>query len=101
MFAAAAEETEENLIDGRGDAYCGLLNASYNLALRKVNAYIPDNPVGTADETAEVIAEYEDVARVILGLSKLKIFGFGPRPPDFLACNAPVKLLYDLLKLLC
>ena len=34
MFVAAAEETQENLIQGRGDAYCGMLNASYNLALR-------------------------------------------------------------------
>jgi len=31
MFAAAAEESGEDLIGGRGDAYCGLLSASYNL----------------------------------------------------------------------
>jgi len=33
MFVAAAEESSENggLIQGRGDAYCGMLNASYNL----------------------------------------------------------------------
>jgi L-fucose isomerase-like protein len=36
------------------------------------------------------------VARVLIGLSKLKIFGFGPRPYDFLACNAPIKPLFDL-----
>ena len=36
MFVAAAEETQDSLLDGRGDAYCGLLNASYNLALRNV-----------------------------------------------------------------
>ncbi len=29
----AAEEREDNLLDGRGDAYCGMLNASYNLKL--------------------------------------------------------------------
>ena len=29
MFAAAAEESGNDLIDGRGDAYCGMLNASY------------------------------------------------------------------------
>ncbi|MDD6572700.1 MAG: hypothetical protein PUF12_09985, partial [Thermoflexaceae bacterium] len=34
MFVAAAEETGDNLIGGRGDAYCGMLNASYNLKLR-------------------------------------------------------------------
>ena len=36
MFAAAAEETGKNLISGRGDAYCGMLNASYNIGLRKL-----------------------------------------------------------------
>ena len=33
MYAAAAEETGSDLIDGRGDAYCGMLNCSYNLGL--------------------------------------------------------------------
>ena len=33
MVIAAAEETGDNLIQGRGDAYCGVLNASYNLKL--------------------------------------------------------------------
>jgi L-fucose isomerase-like protein len=96
MFAAAAEETENNLIDGRGDAYCGMLNASYNLGLRKLNPYIPEYPVGTPDEIADMILDFMDISRIILGLSKLKIFGFGPRPQDFLACNAPIKPLYDL-----
>lgn len=36
MFVAAAEETQDNLTQGRGDAYCGMLNASYNLKLRGV-----------------------------------------------------------------
>ncbi|MEF9968743.1 MAG: fucose isomerase, partial [Longicatena sp.] len=36
MFVAAAEETQNNLKEGRGDAYCGMLNASYNLALRNI-----------------------------------------------------------------
>ena len=31
MLAAAAEESMQDLIQGRGDAYCGLLNTSYNL----------------------------------------------------------------------
>src|SRR5574344_2912892 len=34
MYVAAAEETGKNLINGRGDAYCGVLNCSYNLGLR-------------------------------------------------------------------
>ncbi len=96
MVVAAAEETETNLINGRGDAYCGMLNASYNLSLRKLNPYIPEYPVGTAAEIAGMISDFEDIARVVLGLSKLKIISFGPRPQDFLACNAPVKPLYDL-----
>lgn len=96
MFVAAAEETENNLIDGRGDAYCGMLNASYNIGLRKLRPYIPEFPVGTADEIADMISDFVDISRVMIGLSKLKIFSFGPRPQDFLACNAPIKPLFDL-----
>ncbi len=96
MFAAAAEETGADLIGGRGDAYCGLLNASYNIGLRKLRPYIPEVPVGMPDEVAGMIAGFIPVARIILGLKKLKIFGFGPRPQDFLACNAPIKPLYDI-----
>lgn len=96
MFVAAAEETEKGLRSGRGDAYCGMLNASYNLALRKLNPYIPEYPVGNPAEVAVMISDFEDIARILIGLSKLKIFSFGPRPQDFLACNAPVKPLYDL-----
>lgn len=96
MFVAAAEETQNNLVSGRGDAYCGMLNASYNLALRNIKAYIPEYPVGTAKEVADMIEEFLPVARTILGLSSLKVISFGPRPQDFLACNAPIKQLYNL-----
>ncbi|AEE97500.1 L-fucose/L-arabinose isomerase family protein [Mahella australiensis] len=96
MFAAAAEETENDLIGGRGDAYCGMLNASYSIGLRNLNPYIPEYPVGTAGEVADMMADFVDIARVVIGVSNLKIFGFGPRPYDFLACNAPIKPLYDL-----
>jgi L-fucose isomerase-like protein len=96
MFAAAAEETGENLINGRGDAYCGMLNASYNIGLRKLRPYIPEYPVGTPGEVAGMIADFIPVARIMLGLKTLKIFSFGPRPQDFLACNAPIKPLVDL-----
>ena len=96
MFVAAAEESGNNLIGGRGDAYCGMLNASYNLALRNIKAYIPEYPVGTYEEVAEMIKEFEPVATTILGLQNLKIISFGPRPQDFLACNAPIKQLYNL-----
>ena len=90
MFVAAAEETGKDLVDGRGDAYCGMLNCSYNLGLRKLKGFIPEYPVGTADDIAKMIAEFMPVARTLIGLSKLKIVTFGPRPQDFFACNAPM-----------
>lgn len=96
MFVAAAEESGEDLLDGRGDAYCGMLNASYNLKLRGIKAYIPEYPVGTAEEVANMIAEFVPIARAIVGLRNLKLITFGPRPQDFLACNAPIKQLYNL-----
>lgn len=96
MFVAAAEETQENLIGGRGDAYCGMLNASYNLKLRNVNAYIPEYPVGNAQECAKMIHEFLPVARTVIGLSQLKIISFGPRPLNFMACNAPIQQLFNL-----
>ena len=97
MFVAAAEEPcGKELIDNRGDAYCGMLNASYNLGLRGVKAYITEYPVGTADEVADMIGGFIPVARAVLGLSKLKVISFGPRPQDFLACNAPIARIYDL-----
>ena len=96
MFVAAAEETGNNLIQGRGDAYCGMLNASYNLKLRNIKAYIPEYPVGTAEECADMIHEFAPIARAIIGLNDLKIISFGPRPLNFLACNAPIKQLYNI-----
>ena len=96
MFVAAAEESGKDLVQGRGDAYCGMLNASYNLKLRNVRAYIPEYPVGTAEECADMIHEFLPIARALVGLSSLKIISFGPRPLNFLACNAPIKQLYNL-----
>ena len=96
MFCAAAEESQNDLSDGRGDAYCGMLNASYNLALRNIRAYIPEYPVGTAEECADMIHEFLPITRALVGLSKLKVISFGPRPLNFLACNAPIKQLYNL-----
>ena len=95
MFVAAAEG-DGDLIDGRGDAFCGMLNCSYNLGMRHLRAHIPECPVGTAAELAERIAEFIPVARAILGLKSLKIITFGPRPQDFFACNAPIRGLYEL-----
>lgn len=96
MFAAAAEESKEILASERGDALCGLLNAAYNLGLRGVRAHIPARPVGLAGELAPRIAGFVNIARAVIGLRGLKIFAFGPRPHDFLACNAPIGQLYAL-----
>ena len=95
MFVAAAEG-DGDLINGRGDAYCGMLNCSYNLGLRKLTGYIPEYPVGTAEELAQKIVEFVPIARAIIGVKNLKIITFGPRPQDFFACNAPIQGLYDL-----
>lgn len=96
MFCAAAEESQNDLIGNRGDAYCGMLNASYNLKLRNVKAYIPEYPVGDAEGCADMIKEFIPIARTVTALSELKIISFGPRPLNFLACNAPIKQLYNL-----
>ena len=96
MICAAAEESQADLMDGRGDAYCGVLNASYAMKLRNVKAYIPEYPVGTAEECADMIHEFVPMVRALVGLKSLKIISFGPRPSNFLACNAPIKQLYNL-----
>ncbi len=95
MFVAAAEG-DGDMINGRGDAYCGMLNCSYNLGMRHLKGYIPEYPVGTADEIAKMIGEFVPIARAVVGLKGLKIITFGPRPQDFFACNAPIKGLYEL-----
>lgn len=96
MYAAAAEEHADDLIDGRGDAFCGMLNCSYNLGMRHLKAWIPSYPIGTAPDIAKMVAEFIPIARTLIGLGDLKIITFGPRPQDFFACNAPIKGLYEL-----
>ena len=95
MFVAAAEG-DGDMINGRGDAYCGMLNCSYNLGMRHLKGYIPEYPVGTADDIATMIADFVPIARAVIGVRSLKIITFGPRPQDFFACNAPIKGLYEL-----
>jgi L-fucose isomerase-like protein len=96
MYVASTEESFSDLINGRGDAFCGMLNCSYNIGLRKIKAIIPSYPVGSADAISNMIMEFIPVARAIIGLKSLKVITFGPRPQDFFACNAPIKALYDL-----
>ena len=57
-----------------------------------------DGPVMyvAAAELADRVEDFLPIARAILGLKGLKVIAFGPRPDDFLACNAPIKALYDL-----
>ncbi len=95
MFVAAAEG-DGDMINGRGDAYCGMLNCSYNLGMRHLNAYIPEYPVGTAEDIVKMIADFVPVARAVIGVKNLKLITFGPRPQDFFACNAPIKGLYEI-----
>lgn len=95
MFVAAAEG-DGDMINGRGDALCGMLNCSYNLGMRHLTGHIPAYPVGTAEDIARMMADFVPVARVVLGVRSLKIITFGPRPQDFFACNAPIKGLYEL-----
>lgn len=96
MIVAAAEESRNDLINGRGDAFCGMLNTSYSCGLRKIEPYIPEYPVGIPEEVVLMIQDFLPVARILLSLKRLKIFSFGPRPQDFIACNAPIKPLFDI-----
>lgn len=96
MFCAAAEENKKVLASERGDALCGLLNASYNLKLRGIQAYIPQKPVALPADIVPMVEDFIAISRVVIGLANLKVFGFGPRPHDFFACNAPIAPLYDL-----
>ncbi len=97
MIVAAAEETQTNLIQGRGDAYCGVLNISYALQLRNVGGYyMPEYPVGDAEDCADMIHDFIPIARAYVAVKALKIISFGPRPNNFNACNAPIKQLYNM-----
>ncbi len=95
MFVAAAEG-DGDMINGRGDAYCGMLNCSYNLGMRHLKGYIPAYPVGTAEDIVKMVKDFVPVARAVIGVKNLKIITFGPRPQDFFACNAPIKGLYEI-----
>ena len=96
MVLAAKEENRAVLKSDRGDALCGVLNFSYNVGLRRLKVYIPEYPVVGPKEAVEEIRDFTAIARVVLGVRNLKVFGFGPRPYDFLACNAPIQPLFDL-----
>ena len=96
MVLAAKEENKAVLKSDRGDALCGVLNFSYNVGLRRLKVYIPEYPVVDPKEAVAELRDFTAIARVVLGIRNLKVFGFGPRPYDFLACNAPIQPLFDL-----
>ena len=96
MLCGAAEESKDALAGGRGDAYCGMLNATLNASLRGVPCHLSEVPVGLPPHIAGEIDHFIDVARGVVGIRNLKTFSFGPRPQDFYACNAPLQPLYDL-----
>ena len=72
MFVAAAEG-DGDLINGRGDAYCGMLNCSYNLGMRHLPGYIPEYPVGTAEDIGKMIKEFYPIARAVIGNPEILI----------------------------
>ena len=43
-----------------------------------------------------MIHDFLPVAKAVYALNHLKIISFGPRPLNFLACNAPIKQLYNI-----
>ena len=96
MYAGITEDSNARMYDARRDSYCGLLNCSYNLGIRRVKAWIPRYPIQTLSGLVENFRKFVRIAGAIVGLSQLKLITFGPRPDDFVACNAPIQGLYDL-----
>ena len=73
MFFAAAEENIGVLSSRRGDAYCGMLSMSVNMKLRGLKPYIPEYPVGTAQECAKMLMDFVPVARALIDVYKRQI----------------------------
>ena len=72
MFVAASEESGDNLLDGRGDAYCGMLNASYNLKLRNIRPIFRSIRLGRPRNGADMIHDFLPIARAVEGLNNLR-----------------------------
>lgn len=73
-----------------------MLNCSYNFGLRKIKAFIRKYPVGTADEIAEMINEFNPVARAFNRCSKSKNHHFWPSSTRFLCLQCSNQTTYDL-----
>ena len=98
MLAAAAEESSDDLIDGRGDALCGLLSAMLAMKNRDFisRIYLPENPVTLPPEIAEAITHFVKVMKVVKGISHATIALFGPRPRDFETCSYNIASLLSI-----
>lgn len=96
MLIGAAEEGDEPFMVNRLDAMSGFSNACYALKLRGTNIYVPDSPIGTLAQCAEMIHEFFAIARTLVAVKDLKVITIGPRPSSYLAAAAPNHLLYDL-----
>jgi L-fucose isomerase-like protein len=96
MFFTAGDEGEEPFLRNRLDGMSGFINACYALKLRRTNVYLPENPVGTLHECADMIHEFLPIARTVKAVKDLKVISIGPRPSSYLAAAAPNHLLYDL-----
>jgi len=98
MMLAAAEETGEDLYDGRGDALCGMLSAALAVRRRGLmgNLHLPALPVADAAAGAVQVEHFIRVARAATGIRNATLGLFGPRPRDFETCNYNLASLLSL-----
>ena len=68
MFVAAAKKRPETIwYPKRRRILRYVKSVSYNLQLRNIKAYIPEYPVGTATECADMIHDFLPIARTVIG----------------------------------
>jgi len=98
MLVAAAEDSSNDLFDGRGDALCGLLSAMLAMSNREFTnrIHLPENPVILPPEAADEIGHFVKVMKVVKGISRATIGLFGPRPRDFETCNYNIASLLSI-----
>jgi len=98
MVLAAAEESVCTLLEGRGDALCGLLSAAMAVEKRGLmgRVFIPEQPLVDCARGVEEIARFMDVMKVVKGTQNMTIGLFGPRPRDFETCNYNLASIFSL-----
>lgn len=89
MIIAAAEESKDSLLGGRGDALCGLLSAMIAMEGRGLSerVHVPECPIVSAEQGVAEIAHFIKIAKVVKGARGATVGLFGPRPRDFETCN--------------